>query len=68
VKKLLLALSATLFLTGCSSSASIYDQADLIDYENCLEALRQVPYNYSTTADAINALDFQISTCSAYLP
>jgi uncharacterized lipoprotein len=63
-----LGILALLLLTGCSSSASIQDQVKLIEYENCLEALRQVPYDYLTADEAIKSQDFQVSLCTKYLP
>ena len=36
MKKVLLAFSALLLLTGCATSPSLDDQASLIEYEACL--------------------------------
>ena len=36
MKKVLLAFSALLLLTGCGNSPSLVDQASLIEYEACL--------------------------------
>ena len=55
MKKLLITLSAILLLTGCASSASIEEQAKLIEYEACLtkqeviqQELRETLFERST--------------------
>ena len=71
MKKFLLGLSGLAFgalLAGCASSPSIEEQAKLIEYQNCLEALRQGHPGFDTVDRAMKAQDFQITTCSIYRP
>jgi hypothetical protein len=72
-----LGLASLLLLTGCSSSPSVEDQIKLIEYQNCLEALRQVELDFNTLggvglrekAEAImEVIDFHTSLCVDYRP
>ena len=72
-----LGLASLLLLTGCGSSPSVADQTKLIEYQNCLEALRQVELDFNTLggvglrekAEAImEVLDFHRSLCVDYRP
>ena len=71
MKKLLVLLfgvTLSALLVGCASSPSIEEQAKLIEYQNCLEALRQGHPGFDTVDRAMKAQDFQITTCSIYRP
>ena len=63
-----LGLAGLLLLTGCSSSPSVEVQIKLIEYQNCLEALRQVPFDFNSADKAMDAQAFQIDICSVYRP
>ena len=63
-----LGLAGLLLLTGCGSSPSVEDQIKLIEYQNCLEALRQVPFDFNSADKAMDAQAFQIDICSVYRP
>ena len=63
-----LGIVGLLLLTGCASTPSIEEQVKLIEYENCLQALRQGHLGFRTADEAMKAQEFQISTCSIYRP
>ena len=77
MKLVILGLSGLFLLTGCGSSPSIEDQAKLIEYQNCLEALRQVELDFNRAGGAglrekaeaiMEAIDFHTSLCVDYRP
>ena len=58
MKKVLLAFSALLLLTGCATSPSLDDQASLIEYEACLVKQEKIQQEVREVLTR-NGIDFE---------